>query len=130
MRKSKRASGEDYYEYCLLYVDDRLMISDDPKASLDRIGKYFTLKEGSVGEPKLYLGARISKVQLPNGVVAWAWSPSKYIQESIRNLEVHLGKKGLKLRKGVNTPLSNGYCPEVDVSPVCSEDDSHIYTCH
>ena len=53
MRKSKRASGEDYYEYCLLYVDDRLMISDDPKASLDRIGKYFTLKEGSVGEPKL-----------------------------------------------------------------------------
>lgn len=45
MRKSKRSNCEDYYEYYLLYADNFFMMNDDPKASLDRIGKYFTLKE-------------------------------------------------------------------------------------
>ena len=51
------------------------------------------LKEGSVGVPDLYLGAKITKVTLPNGVDAWAWSSSRYIQEAIRSLEVHLSAR-------------------------------------
>jgi len=39
-----------------------------PDNTLDKLGNYFTLKPESVGEPKLYLGARISRVDLPNGV--------------------------------------------------------------
>ena len=49
--------GIDYYEYMLLYVDDCLIVSKYPEESLSCLGKYFSLKEGSVGPPKLYLGA-------------------------------------------------------------------------
>ena len=70
MRLSKLKNGVDYYEYILLYVDDCLVISDNPEESLRKLGKYFKLKEGSVGPPSLYLGAKITKVGLPNGVNA------------------------------------------------------------
>ena len=79
MRLAQTKEGAGYYEYALLYIDDCLMISGNPKESLNRIGKYFTLKHRLVGEPKLYLGAQMLKVTLPNGVEAYALSPSKYI---------------------------------------------------
>ena len=105
MRVATMNDGIEYYEYTLLYVDDCLVISKHPEEALSRLGKYFVLKEGSVGPPKLYLGAKISQVELPNGVKAWAWSSSKYIQEAINNLEIHLNKKGFGLKAKVNTPL-------------------------
>ena len=92
-----------------------------------RLGKYFALKDGSVGPPNLYLGAKISKIVLPNGVEAWAWSSSKYIQEAISNLEAQLDLRGHKLRKGVNSPLTTGYRPECDMTPECNEEDSRLY---
>ena len=127
MRLAKHRTGEEYYEYALLYVDDCLMVSEDPGAALERLGKYFTLKPESVGEPSLYLGAKISRVTLPNGVQAYAWSPSKYISESIKNLEKQLEKTGRKLRKGVNSPMEHSYRPESDLSPECSDEDVALY---
>ena len=124
---SRRSTGEEYYEYALLYVDDCLMVSENPKESLDRLGKYFTLKDGSVGEPQLYLGAKISKVMLPNGVEAYAWSPSKYVNEAIKNLEKQLDLIGLKLKRGVNAPLDNDYRPECDLTPECSDEKANLY---
>ena len=117
----------EYYEYVLLYVDDCLVISKDPEGMLKRLGKYFVLKDGSVGPPSLYLGAKISQVILPNGVRAYAWSPSKYIQEAIRNLEVHLNVRGYKLRNRVNSPFTPSYRPECDTSEECDEDDARLY---
>jgi len=127
LRLSKLDNGVEYYEYALLYLDDCLMVSQHPQSGLAQIGKYFTLKEGSVGTPNLFLDARISKVGLPNGVNAWAWSASKYVQELVKNLETELTKRGLKLKKGVNAPLSNDYRPEVDLSPECNDEDAKLY---
>ena len=127
MRVSKMDNGVEYYEYSLLYVDDCLMISQHPEQALKQIGKYFPLKKGSVGPPSLYLGAKISKVDLPNGVSAWAWSASKYVQEAVRNLETILEKRGVKLRNNVNAPLSNDYRPEIDMTPVCNGEDAKLY---
>ena len=60
MRKSKYSTKEEYYwEYVLLYVDDALCISEFPKAALQEIGKYFTLKPDCIECPKLYLGAKM-----------------------------------------------------------------------
>ena len=42
------------------------------------------MKENSIGDPDLYLGAKLRKVALPNGVQAWSTSPSKYIQEAVK----------------------------------------------
>jgi hypothetical protein len=87
MRVARDKSGREYYEYMLLHVDDCLVISHQPDVVLDKLGKYFTLKPSSVGTPNLYLGAKVSKISLPNGVLAWGSSASKYVQESVRNVE-------------------------------------------
>ena len=58
--------------------------------SFGKAKQVFPLKLGSVGPPKIYLGANISKVALPNGVKYWAISDSQYVQEALRNVETHL----------------------------------------
>ena len=61
MRESVRKDGSTkYYEYVLLYTDDCLVISDRAESILrDEIGKYFTLKEASIGTPSKYLGGKL-----------------------------------------------------------------------
>lgn len=59
IRLARRDSGEYYYKYMLIYVDDCLCLSEHPKEALEIINKYFPLKPGSVGPPKIYLGANI-----------------------------------------------------------------------
>ena len=69
MRPAKRSDGSEYYEYILLYTDDALVISKNPESVLrNELGRYFTLKEESIGPPKQYLGGAVWKVQLDNGV--------------------------------------------------------------
>ena len=58
------------------------------------------MKPGSFGEPKIYLGTKISQITLPNGVTSWAFSVRKYVQDVVNNVEKELKKEGLALRKG------------------------------
>jgi hypothetical protein len=76
------------------------------------------MKSGSVGPPDIYLGAKMSKVTLANGVEAWVKSPSKYVQEAVKNLKDYLKHKydGRTLARKANTPFRTGYRPELDVS--------------
>ena len=127
IRLARRDSGEEYYEYMLLYVDDYMCVSDHTKESLERINKYFPLNPGSVGPPKIYLGANISKVALPNGVEAWAISASQYVQEKVCNVEAHLKRNGMPMRKGTNYPLTSNYRPECDISAELDPEDSSYY---
>ena len=71
-------------------MDDILAISHDAMTALDRMDKFFMMKKGSIGYPDINLGAKLRKVQLDNGVFAWGMSPTKYVQEEVRNLEEHL----------------------------------------
>ena len=50
--------------------------------------------EPLIESPTIYLGGKLSQVELPNGVVAWTVSSSQYVQEAVRNLELHLKSKG------------------------------------
>ena len=52
---------KDYYEYILVHVDDLLILFYSCEPIMDRIGKLYRLKDGSVGSPDLYLGASITK---------------------------------------------------------------------
>ena len=68
MRKAKRANNTNYWEYVILYVDDCLEISVDPDSIVrDKIGKCFLIKEASIGEPGVYLGGKVRKVELDTG---------------------------------------------------------------
>ena len=129
MRPAVKASdGTEYWEYVLLYVDDALCISMNPEDILNKeIGKYWTMKKNSVGPPDIYLGNKISKVTLENGVTAWAFSSSQYVQSAVRNVEAHLSKIGGKLPTRAATPFSSGYRPEIDVSKELNPTEAAYY---
>ena len=127
IRKAVKDNGDEYYEYMLLYVDDALAIGEHPKVMLEEIDKFFMMKPGSIQVPKLYLGAKLSLEELPNGAKAWALSSSKYIQDSIANLEKKMLTKGLKIRPNVRAPLSSNYRPELDSSDELDVEDASLY---
>ncbi len=131
MRPAIKSDGSTYYEYVLLYVDDALVIGENAEKTLrSEIGRYFELKQESIGTPKIYLGGKVRKVQLDNGVYAWAFGPSQYVQAAVKNVEGWLGKdenKRWKLPRHAGTPLSSGYRPELDVSEELGPDDAAYY---
>ena len=75
MSPIKKSNCSPCYEYVLLYTDDVLLISENGvKVLHGGIGKYFELKESSIGPPNQYLGGHMRKVELTNSVHAWAFS--------------------------------------------------------
>ena len=108
MRPAIKSDGSKCYEYVLLYVDDALVISENAESILrNGLGRYFELKEESVGTPDHYLGGKVRKVQLQNGVYAWAFSSSQYVQTAVKNVEAYLiseNSKCWKMPNKANTP--------------------------
>ena len=91
LRLSKRSTGEEYYEYVLLYVDDVLVISESAEKVLrNEIGQHFVLRDESIGPPSQYLGGKLRLVTLDNGVKAWAFGSCQYVQSAVKNVEEHL----------------------------------------
>ena len=71
----------------LLYVDDALAIALNPESILrDEIGKYFQMKESSIGKPNIYLGGKCCQIETETGILAWGFSFSQYVQEACRNV--------------------------------------------
>ena len=85
------------------------MVSANAESILrNEIGRYFELKEASIGPPKMYLGAGIRKVKLHNGLDVWAASSSQYVQAAVRNVEEYIEKshyKRWKIPNKVETPM-------------------------
>ena len=128
MRPAKKADGTNVYEYVLLYVDDVLVISERGEHVLRTgIGKYFELKEESIGPPDLYLGGRLRKVQLENGVKAWSFSSSQYVQQAVKNVEGYLERRGRKLPTRADSPIPTSYRPELDVTAELEPSDAAYY---
>ena len=118
MRSETRKDGLYYYEYILLYVEDCLCISENPKPALLQVDKYFPIKPASLGPSKTYLRGTVSKIQLPNGVHAWAFISSQYVHEAVKSVEEHLEKEGEKfMSKKPGTPIPTSYSPELDITP-------------
>ena len=131
MRPAIKSDGNTYYEYILLYVDDALVVSENAESILrNELGRYFHLKEESIGPPTIYLGGRVCKVQLENVVWAWSFSSSQYVQPAIKNVEEYVGRPKnthLKISSKAETPLTTSYRPELDVSPELMPRDSAHY---
>ena len=78
--------GVSIWEYVLLYCDYVLVISENGAAALrNEIGKSFELMEESIEPPSIYLGGKMSKVTLNNGVEAWSFSSSQYVKATVKN---------------------------------------------
>jgi hypothetical protein len=131
MRPAKHSDGTDYYEYILLYTDDALVVGEHAERILRKeLGRYFELKESSIGSPKIYLGGNVRKVQLDNGVECWAFGLSQYVQSAVANVEAYIDKQTTikwKLPTKAETPMQTSYRPELDVSPELEPNDASYY---
>jgi hypothetical protein len=73
MRPAIQSDGTKVWDFVHIYTDDTLVISENAETILrTEMGKYFELKQESIGPPKIYLGWHLQKIQLENGDVAWA----------------------------------------------------------
>jgi hypothetical protein len=128
MRPALKSDGSEYYEYVLIYTDDVLVVSTGGEKILrEEIGRYFDLKEESIGPPTIYLGGHLRKVELENGVKAWAFSSSQYVTEAVKNIERYLDRKGGKLPSKAETPIQTSFRPELDVSPELNPTNAAYY---
>jgi hypothetical protein len=110
--------GVLYWAYILIYVDDILCVHHNPGAPLAKFDEYFKMKEGSIQVPTFYLGDKLKNSVLPNGVVAWGMSSSKYVQSAVQNVQDYLAALAgnQKLLKKAYGPFAGGYKPELDDS--------------
>jgi len=128
IRPAKQPDGTDCYEYILLYVDDALAIGVDAEKMLkEEVGRFFELKQDSIGPPKIYLGARMREVVLENGVKAWGISSSQYVQAAVKNVEKYLEILGKKLPAKAETPMQTSYRPELDVTEELGAQEGSYY---
>jgi hypothetical protein len=128
MRPALKPDGSEYYEYVLIYMDDVLVVSTwGEKILREGIGRYFDLKEESIGPPTIYLGGHLRKVELENGVKAWAFSSSQYVRKAVKNIEKHLDRKGGKLPFKAETPIQTSFRPELDVTPKLNPTDAAYF---
>jgi Reverse transcriptase (RNA-dependent DNA polymerase) len=121
MKPKSKPNGDKYWEYVLVYVDDILCISHEPKKFMEMLQAKYTLKKGSVGEPTAYLGAEVCKHYIESSEdltkVRWALSSDKYVDRAVKEVERQLGEADRKLKNKVKTPLSLDYRPELDETP-------------
>eukprot|EP00804_Cyclotella_cryptica_P025206 CCRYP_010330-RA/>CCRYP_010330-RA protein AED:0.37 eAED:0.37 QI:0/0/0/1/1/1/2/0/416 len=78
-QKAMKDDGTYYYELMLLYVDDVLLLSNDPKLIFEKISGTFSLKNDARGPPTQYLGAKIEKFYFPDGTFAWSMSSNQML---------------------------------------------------
>ena len=127
LRASSKPDGEQYYEYVLMYVDDILAISCNPRAILEDVQKTFKLKNDKIEPPEFYLGAKLQEKTL-NNVRCWTITSQDYVKAAVANVENALKTKGRKPLVGkVETPMSNYYTPELDVTEELGSDDVTFY---
>ena len=118
-------------EYILLYTDDTLVVSHQAEKTLrEGVGKYFELKEESIGPPDIYLGGHCREVELDNGVKCWAFGSSQYCRSACSNVRKYvegLNDPRWKIPGRCNSPLRSSYRPELDVSPELDPTLSSFY---
>ena len=109
MRPRIKSDGTTCYEYIFLYVDNAVAVSENAEDILqNEIGRHFYLKEESIGHLTLYLGGHVQKIQLDNGVWAWAFSLSQDVQATVKSVAEYIAKdenKHLKIPSKADTPL-------------------------
>jgi hypothetical protein len=112
-----------YEENLATYVDDILIWNKDPMAVIKSLEKTYILK--IVGITEYYLVGNVHLFWEAWNIqgLGLALSVKACLQNFIPKFESIFGKE-FKL---IKTPMREGYHPEVDDSPLCTEDDSVKY---
>ena len=96
IRPATKPDGFEYYEMVLVYVDDILCISHDPKLTMKGIQATFKLKDDRIEKSESYLGAQLM-TKIIDGVECWAMTSEQYIKAAIARVEAKLAESGQRL---------------------------------
>jgi hypothetical protein len=114
MKAAVKKDGMPYYKDVLCYCDNILAISEVPKAIMEFPKTKYTLKNGSNVEPRVDLGAKVSKHYIAElaepDEPCWSLSAQDYMKRA------KLDKAGKILPTKVSTPCTTDYRPERDQS--------------
>ena len=133
-RKASKPSGEAYYEYIIVYVDDIICVSHQPEKWMKLLGETYRLRE--VGVPTKFLGSNIKEWKYTDGHghtrCCWALGSETYVKEACNVAEKQMKMHDLSYpssrRHGSNSPFSSSmYRPELDASPFCNDDLIGVY---
>ena len=135
-KPSVKSTGEEYYTYLLVYVDDLLCIDENPRKYMEMIEQSFKIKEGSVGPPQVYLGANCQlNPSRTDGVDCWGMSSEQYCKEAVKNVKKKMKEHGFEFNRKLSDPkyspkhpFSNiNYRPELDVTEACNDEQYGYY---
>ena len=51
----------------------------------------------------------------------------QYVQVAVKNVTEYLKKRGEGLAAKAVTPITSGYCPEIDITPELGEEDAAYF---
>ncbi len=127
-RPAERKDKTPYYEYILVYVDDQLTISEDPKNITDALqAPPFNYELKGVGPPTRYLGVTIGDYMLGTYKTKYL-SAEGYLEKAIPTIEERFGNLSELFRKSsCYVPAPPTYHPEVDTSCSLDEDSTCLY---
>ncbi|KAI2502131.1 Reverse transcriptase (RNA-dependent DNA polymerase) [Fragilaria crotonensis] len=114
IQPATKPDGFENYEVTLVYVDDILCISHDPRATMEGIQATFRLKDNKIEKPEHYLGAQLEQ-KIIGDVECWTMSSEEYVKAAIVNVETALDATGQRLLPSrCTTPMQANYRPELD----------------
>ena len=74
------------------------------------------MKSKSIGEPDIYLGAKIQSLTVSNGKKIWTHGSSTYIQEAMKNVKEWHTECNMRLPTCSDTLMLMDCCPELNTS--------------
>ena len=101
-----------HYEYVATYVDDLIFVSKDPMKYIEQLKFEYEMK--GVGVPEYYLGGNVD-IGTDGSMY---WSAKTYIKNVCDRVE----KLFDVTLKSYGSPLEDNYHPEIDESPLLSDD--------
>jgi hypothetical protein len=110
-----KLDGFEYYEMILVYLDNILCISAQPRATMSGMQSTFKLKDNRVEKPKNYLGAQVMQKTV-GGVKCWAMTSEQYVKAAIANVEFKLDESGQRLPTRCTTPMQGDCRRELNTS--------------
>ena len=85
------------------------------------------MKKPYIGPPSIYLGNKVSKLAMENGVKCWIFSYSHYVQTSVNNAEIYLRRSNKSISRKASTIFTTDFRPGIDISKEISPGEVTYY---
>ena len=124
-----KKNGTKYYAYILVYIDDILVINEDPTTTLNEIKDTLIVKKDSIKYPDVYLGMDIRKrIDKQTGKEYILTGSNTYTKRTIETIKNQTKQDGLTFNNNPKQPFSTvAYRTELDSSPFCNDIKSIYY---